>query len=119
MSTSRRVAAEEHRQGVERALRPDGARERDRDHGLEQAWRRRLAGRTLESDDGHLCLAAEGDYRARFADGDEEGRWGITSCVGRASLMLTPDGDATYGYILTRAGGAVALNGRVHTCRDS
>ena len=118
MSSSRRTAEEEHRTSVERSLRPEGAGEADRDHGLEEAWRRHLAGRALEGDDGHLHLAAEGTYRARFPDGMEHGAWGITSCVGRASLMLTPDGGTPYGYILTREGGAVALNGRVHACRD-
>lgn len=114
MSVDRRAAEEAYRLALEQELRPGGASAADRDHGLEAAWVRRLAGTRLADGDASLSLRADGSYRARFAERPERGTWSITSCVGRASLMLRPRGGAVYGYILTHDGGGVALNGRPH-----
>ena len=91
-----------------RTLREPPFREADRDRGLERAWTGLLDGATLRGGEGTLHLGRDG----RFGFGAEHGRWRVTSNVGRAMLMLTPDGLPAYGYVLTRrAGGGIALNG--------
>lgn len=112
MSPDRRSSEEALRRRTERELRPDGPREADRDPGLESAWRRRLAGAALRRGQETLTLGHDGGYTARFADGRESGAWHLTSCVGRASLILAPGDGPDYGYLLRRAGEAVELNGR-------
>lgn len=112
MSPDRRSSEEALRRKTERELRPDGPREADRDHGLESAWSRRLAGAALRRGEDLIRLGADGRYTARFADGTESGTWRITSCVGRASLMLNPGDGRDYGYLLRRSAAGVELNGR-------
>lgn len=114
----RRRLADDRRLRELRRLREDPTAETDRDHGLERAWRRRLAGVMLApigAATGRLELLERGGYRRAWEDGAREaGRWKLTSSVGRVSLLLHPEGGALYGHLLTRVAGGVALNGEPH-----
>jgi hypothetical protein len=114
----RRRLADDRRLRELRRLREDPTAEADRDHGLERAWGRRLAGRTLVAvgaANGRLELLEGGGYRRAWGDGAREaGIWTLTSSVGRVSLLLHPEGGAVYGHLLTRDAAGVALNGEPH-----
>jgi len=59
-----------------------------------------------------IRLGADRRYGRGAKQTEESGTWGTWSNVGRACLMLTPNGRTTYGYLLTRRGdGSLALNG--------
>jgi hypothetical protein len=111
---ARRRRADQRRLRELRRLRADPGAEADRDRGLEGAWRARLAGVVLAPPGpgpGRLELHAAGGYLRAWVDGaGEAGRWSLTSCVGRVSLLLHPDGGEAYGLVLTRVDGGIALN---------
>jgi hypothetical protein len=64
-----------------------------------------------------VLLRANGSYTF----GDEAGAWSMSSNVGRAMLMLRPEGrGAPYGYVVTREGARwIGLNGEPYRRRPA